>query len=108
MKLFLGVDGGQSSTMAVMGDETGRILGLGQDGPCNHVQSAAEGHEKFVRVIGRCIGKACKQDGSIRIPVWNHPNVAWAYQGEQLHDWVSIAIGLHEPRRSIEHPSELT
>ena len=41
-------------------------------------------------------GKACKQDGAIRIPVWNHPNVAWAYQGEQLHDWVSLAIGLHE------------
>ena len=63
MSLFLGVDGGQSSTMAVIGDQTGRILGLGQDGPCNHVQSAAEGHEKFVRVIGGCIGKACQQAG---------------------------------------------
>ena len=63
MKLFLGVDGGQSSTMAVIGDETGRILGLGQDGASNHVESAAEGREKFVRVIGGCIGKACQQAG---------------------------------------------
>ena len=68
MSLFLGVDGGQSSTMAVIGDEAGRILGLGQDGPCNHVQSAAEGREKFIRVIGGCIGKACRQAG-IQEPV---------------------------------------
>ena len=65
MKLFLGVDGGQSSTMAVVGDETGRILGLGQDGPCNHVQSVAEGREKFVRVIGGCIAKALGLDASV-------------------------------------------
>ena len=58
MKLFLGVDGGQSSTMAVIGDETGRIVGMGQDGPCNHVKSAEEGREKFIRVIGGCIAKA--------------------------------------------------
>ncbi len=58
MKLFLGVDGGQSSTMAVVGDENGHIVGLGQDGPCNHVKSAEEGREKFVRVIGGCITKA--------------------------------------------------
>ena len=58
MKLFLGLDGGQSSTIAVVGDETGRIIGMGQDGPCNHVKSAEEGREKFVSVIGGCIAKA--------------------------------------------------
>ena len=58
MKLFLGVDGGQSSTIAVVGDETGRIIGMGQDGPCNHVKSAAEGREKFIKVIGGSIAKA--------------------------------------------------
>ena len=63
MKLFLGVDGGQSSTMAVIGDSSGRILGLGQDGPCNHVQSEKEGREKFIRVIGGCIRGACEQAG---------------------------------------------
>ncbi len=58
MKLFLGVDGGQSSTVAIVGDETGRIIGMGQDGPCNHVKSAVEGRETFIRVIGCCIAKA--------------------------------------------------
>ena len=39
MKLYLGVDGGQSGTTAVIGDETGKILGTGEAGPCNHAAS---------------------------------------------------------------------
>lgn len=37
MKLYAGLDGGQSSTVAVIGDERGRILGRGAGGPCDHV-----------------------------------------------------------------------
>jgi N-acetylglucosamine kinase-like BadF-type ATPase len=59
---FLGVDGGQSSTVALIGDETGRVLGGGRGGPCNHV-SAAEARAKFVRVIGDCVGAACAAAG---------------------------------------------
>ncbi len=33
-RLFLGLDGGQSSTTALVGDETGRVLGVGRGGPC--------------------------------------------------------------------------
>lgn len=36
MRLFLGVDGGQSGTTAVIGDETGRILGTGGGPACRH------------------------------------------------------------------------
>lgn len=61
--LFLGVDGGQSSTTALIADETGRVLGRGADGPCNHVQSAAEGREKFIRVIGGCVRMAAREAG---------------------------------------------
>jgi N-acetylglucosamine kinase-like BadF-type ATPase len=50
VKLFLGIDGGQSGTTALIGDETGRVVGFGQGGPCNHV-SGAEGREKFTRVL---------------------------------------------------------
>ena len=63
MTLFLGVDGGQSSTTALIADETGRVLGRGADGPCNHVQSEAEGREKFIRVIGGCVRAACAEAG---------------------------------------------
>ncbi len=59
-RLFLGVDGGQSSTTALIGDETGRVLGAGVGGPCNHV-GAAGGREKFERAIGGSVGEACRQ-----------------------------------------------
>jgi N-acetylglucosamine kinase-like BadF-type ATPase len=63
MELFLGVDGGQSSTTALLADETGRVIGVGADGPCNHVASAAEGREKFIRVISGCVRSAAEQAG---------------------------------------------
>ena len=54
---FLGVDGGQSSTKAVIGDEGGRILGRGEAGPCNHVESEA-GREKLVAAVSESISAA--------------------------------------------------
>lgn len=57
---FLGVDGGQSSTVALIGDNTGRVLGLGRAGPSNHV-GAAEGRAKFVAAIEECVGAACAE-----------------------------------------------
>lgn len=41
--------------------------------------------------------KSCKGAGTIKIPVWNHPNVSWAFDDrQQLHEWVAIAIGLKD------------
>jgi len=60
--LFLGVDGGQSSTTALIGDEAGRVLGAGSGGPCNHV-GGPEGREKFIRAIAGCLGQACQAAG---------------------------------------------
>jgi N-acetylglucosamine kinase len=59
-RYFLGVDGGQSSTTALIGDETGRVLGAGRGSECNHV-GAAEGRAKFIRAISGCISAACAQ-----------------------------------------------
>src|SRR5262245_12594982 len=59
-KLFLGVDGGQSTTTALIGDEEGRVLGVGQGGPCNHV-GAGEGRVKLTRAVEDCVAKACAQ-----------------------------------------------
>ena len=44
MKWFLGVDGGQSGTTALIADERGCVLAEGRAGPCNHVDGA-EGRE---------------------------------------------------------------
>jgi N-acetylglucosamine kinase-like BadF-type ATPase len=62
MKYFLGVDGGQSSTTAVIGDELGRVIGIGRGGPSNHV-GAAEGRAKFVKAIEECVTAACVTGG---------------------------------------------
>jgi N-acetylglucosamine kinase-like BadF-type ATPase len=61
-RLYLGVDGGQSSTTALIADDTGAVLGRGCGGPCNHV-TGAEAVEKFNRVLGGCLEEACAQAG---------------------------------------------
>jgi N-acetylglucosamine kinase-like BadF-type ATPase len=66
MRLFLGIDGGQSSTTAVIGDESGRVLGLGRGGPCNHVEGP-EGRPKFLNAIGGCVGAAAAEAGLDRL-----------------------------------------
>jgi N-acetylglucosamine kinase-like BadF-type ATPase len=62
MKLFLGVDGGQSGTTAVIGDEHGRVLGTGEAGPCNHA-GLAEGRAKLERAVAGSLAAACQEAG---------------------------------------------
>lgn len=59
---FLGVDGGQSGTTAVIGDEAGRVVGWASAGPCNHV-AAGEARTKFSRVMRECISQAADRAG---------------------------------------------
>src|ERR1700678_2731059 len=60
MTYFLGVDGGQSGTTAVIGDESGQILGTGQAGPCNHA-AVHEGRAKLERAVTASVAAACGQ-----------------------------------------------
>jgi len=62
VRLFLGVDGGQSSTKAVVGDESGVVLGRGVGGPCNHVKTG-DGRAKFVGAITACVEAALLDAG---------------------------------------------
>ena len=61
-RYFLGVDGGQSRTTAIIGDESGRVVGVGRGGPCNHV-GASEGRAKFVGAIQSSVQAACAKAG---------------------------------------------
>lgn len=61
-RYYLGVDGGQSSTKALIADETGRVIGQGKGGPCNHV-SSAESKAKFSAAVGECVSGACSSAG---------------------------------------------
>jgi N-acetylglucosamine kinase-like BadF-type ATPase len=62
MTYFLGVDGGQSGTTALIGDESGRVLGRGEAGPCNHAGSG-EGRAKLERAVTASVAAACSQAG---------------------------------------------
>jgi N-acetylglucosamine kinase-like BadF-type ATPase len=59
---FLGVDGGQSSTIAIIGDSAGKIAGWGSAGPCNHVR-ASEARAKFLHAMRHCLAQAATQAG---------------------------------------------
>lgn len=61
-RYFLGVDGGQTATVAWIGDEAGRFIGGGAGGPCNHVK-APGGRQKFVSAVETCIRTACAVAG---------------------------------------------
>jgi N-acetylglucosamine kinase-like BadF-type ATPase len=62
MRLFLGIDGGQTSTTALIGDETGRVLGVGKGGPCNHTGTAG-GRERFLSAVGESVRQARDRAG---------------------------------------------
>ncbi len=61
-RYYLGIDGGQSGTKGLLSDETGRVLGAGQGGPCNHV-AAHEGRTKFIAAVGSVLDQACQAAG---------------------------------------------
>jgi N-acetylglucosamine kinase len=65
MSLFVGIDGGQSSTSALIGDESGRVLGAGTGGPCNHTASG-EGSERLRRAITESVSAARAEAGLAR------------------------------------------
>jgi N-acetylglucosamine kinase-like BadF-type ATPase len=64
IRYFLGIDGGQSKTTALIGDQSGRVLGTGTSGPCNHV-ATGDGREKFVNAISGCLAAACRKAGLV-------------------------------------------
>ncbi len=59
-RYYLGIDGGQSSTTALIADEQGQVVGAGHAGPCNHV-IGPEAEAKFLNVVGDCLKQACRE-----------------------------------------------
>jgi N-acetylglucosamine kinase-like BadF-type ATPase len=59
---YLGIDGGQSSTIALIADESGCVLGCGRGGPCNHATGEA-GRQKFFGAVTGCLEQAAQEAG---------------------------------------------
>lgn len=60
MRLFLGVDGGQTATKTVVGDEHGTIVAQSSGGPSNHTEEPG-GPERLERVVLATIREALTQ-----------------------------------------------
>jgi N-acetylglucosamine kinase-like BadF-type ATPase len=58
--IFLGVDGGQSHTEAIIADENGNVLGRGLGGASNHAEQPG-GRERLRRAIFSSVGAALTQ-----------------------------------------------
>ncbi len=105
MRFYLGVDGGQSSTTALIADESGAVLGTGRDGPCNHVHGP-EAVEKFNRVIGGCVGQACRQAG-LAFETIRFSAACFGFSGgpEDKHELVAALI--QSERYHVTHDAEV-
>lgn len=60
--LFLGADGGQSHSIAVLADREGRVLGIGRAGSCNHFDEPG-GPERFRSALTQIISDAFAEAG---------------------------------------------
>jgi N-acetylglucosamine kinase-like BadF-type ATPase len=66
--LILGVDGGQTSTVAILAARSGKILGIGYGGPANHIHEAG-GMERMQRSLRDAVLGAFEQAGISSIAV---------------------------------------
>mgnify|MGYP001570937294 CR=1 FL=1 len=62
MKYFLGIDGGQSHTTALIADGSGRILGRGDAGASNHTREPG-GRERLITAVTKSVGEALADAG---------------------------------------------
>ncbi|MEX0975365.1 MAG: BadF/BadG/BcrA/BcrD ATPase family protein [Bacillota bacterium] len=66
MRYALGVDGGATKTMAVIGDETGKVLGVGLGGPTNYQITGIETAMKHVGdAVAMALGAVDLRSGQV-------------------------------------------
>jgi N-acetylglucosamine kinase-like BadF-type ATPase len=67
-RYLIAVDGGQTHSLAIIADETGKVLGAGTGGPANHYLEPG-GKERFRNSMRSCIEGAFDQAGLPAQPV---------------------------------------
>lgn len=65
MKYFLGIDGGQSHTTALIADINGRIIGRGDAGASNHTREPG-GRERLITAVTKSVGEALEAAGLLK------------------------------------------
>lgn len=100
-RYFLGVDGGQSSTTALIGDETGLVLGLGRGGPCNHV-AAAQAQARFTAAISAAVKQAAEAAG-LEAPELEFEAACLGFSGGPADKDALIGAMLRIRKRLVTH-----
>jgi glucosamine kinase len=92
---FLGIDGGQSHTTALVADARGHIVGVGHAGASNHTR-APGGRERLSDAVNRSVSEALQRAGLLRtksVTQFNFASAHLAMTGEP-HEKVEIVNGL--------------
>lgn len=102
MNLFLGIDGGQSHTTALVADFRGRILGSGNAGGSNHTREPG-GRERLIAAVSKSVGEALESAGLLTekgIGEVKFASAHLAMSGEP-EDKVDIVCGLLRAERLV-------
>ena len=81
LMLYLGIDGGQTRTRALLADATGRVLGIGVAGPSNHVEVPG-GRERLRAAVTGSANAALRQAGLADVGRTRFAAVYCAMSGE--------------------------
>ncbi len=101
-RLFLGVDGGQSHTDAVVADDNGRLLGRGRGGPSNHADQPG-GRERLRRAIRDSVGAALASAGLPEVSAARFTSAHCAMTGGPEDKKTEIHALLHADRLTVGH-----
>jgi len=101
-ELYLGVDGGQSHTEAVIANGAGNILGRGRGGPSNHAEQPG-GHERLLRAVVDSVTSALRAAGQGRIADIEFAAAHCAMTGGADYKEGAIASVLRARRLAVGH-----
>ncbi len=73
MRVFSGIEGGATRTVCVIGDEAGRLLGVGHGGPSNYL---TVGIETVKKSLSKAVDSALKAGGLHRSPEATYAGLA--------------------------------
>jgi N-acetylglucosamine kinase-like BadF-type ATPase len=98
MKLFLGVDGGQTTTKAVVGDEAGSLLAHATGGPSNHTEEPG-GPERFEASVRSTLRQVLSAAGAP--PEFRFEAACFGMTGETEIKRAILERMLHTPHLSV-------
>ncbi len=105
MGYFLGIDGGQSHTKALVADARGHIVGTGQAGESNHTR-APGGRERLTNAVNQSVSAALQQAGLLKkqtVAQFKFTSAYLSMTGEPEDKRAIVAELLRADHLTVEH-----